>query len=64
MGRENKTYEQVKSEIEKREHGEVERYQKLYGMDYKNPTNYDLVIDTSFLTPEEIIEKILEKLSR
>jgi cytidylate kinase len=59
MGRENKKYDLVRTEILTREKGEGERYKRLYGLDYKDPSNYDLVIDTTTLTPEEVITEIL-----
>jgi predicted cytidylate kinase len=62
MGRENKSYEQVKVEIETRENGELERYKRLYGLNYKDHLYYDLVIDTTDLTPEQIVAKIIDHL--
>lgn len=38
------------------------RWIKLYKYDYMNMDNYDLVIDTTNLTPELIIKKILEEI--
>ncbi len=39
------------------------RYQKIYGIkDFTDKKNYDLIIDTSKLTVEQIVEKILVKL--
>jgi predicted cytidylate kinase len=62
MNRENKSYEQVRTEIETRESGEVERYKKLYNLDYKDHSHYDVIIDTTNLTPEQIVIKIIENL--
>jgi cytidylate kinase len=40
-----------------------ERYKKLYGIDdFENENNYDLVIDTTNLSPDEIVNIILEKI--
>lgn len=36
------------------------RYKKWYGAEYLNPKNYDLVIDTTNLTTDEVLQKILE----
>lgn len=36
------------------------RYQKWYKANYLDPKNYDLVIDTSYLTTDEVLQKILE----
>jgi len=64
MGRENKEYDLVRTEILTREKGEGERYKRLYGLDYKDPSNYDLVIDTTKLTPEEVTELANEQVEK
>jgi len=56
------------SEIKKlcieRDKSDRKRYKKIYGIkDFTNPKNYDLIIDTSKLTIERTVEKILSKLS-
>ena len=45
--------------LEQRAEIDKERYQKYYGIDYTDPTNYDLVIDSTNLTPEEVVDKIM-----
>lgn len=40
-----------------------ERIKRIYGIDFWDPKFYDLRIDTSDLTPEEIVAKILKKLN-
>lgn len=37
---------------------ENKRYQELYNVDNLNPNNYDFVINSSNLTPEQIVEEI------
>ncbi len=61
MGREGKSYFQVKTEILAREQVELNRYIDLYGVNYRDPHHYDLIIDTSNLTPEQIVDKIIDK---
>lgn len=56
-----KTVEEAKIEREERKRGERERYLKRYGVDLENPNNYDLIIDTSDLTPEETAKQILNR---
>lgn len=51
-----------KEEMKKRIEIEKRRYKKFYGIDLEDKSIYDLVIDTSKLTPDEIIEKILKKI--
>lgn len=40
---------------------ENERYQKIYGFDNLNPKNYDLVIDSTNRTAEDIADEIYKK---
>jgi CMP/dCMP kinase len=39
---------------------EQERFGNLYGVELRNHKNYDLVVDTSNITPEEVAQKIFE----
>lgn len=43
---------------------DVRRYQKYYGVDFLDTRNFDLVIDTTDLKPEEVAGKILAVLPR
>ncbi len=56
----NVSEEEAIKDLEKRFSIENERYQKLYGFDNCNHANYDLVIDTTHLTPEEVADKLFE----
>lgn len=38
------------------------RYRALYGIDMLDRSNYDLVIDTSNLTVQQVVDKILERM--
>lgn len=40
---------------------ENERYFKLYGVHKEDMNNYDLIIDTSNLLPEQVADKIIEE---
>jgi len=42
-----------------RKKSENQRYITKYGVDCSNPDNYDLIIDTTSLTPEQVAEKIM-----
>lgn len=42
-------HEKVRDVIEKRVRSDAKRYRTFYDLDYQNPKNYDLVIDTSEL---------------
>ncbi len=39
--------------------GDQKRYFDLYGVDLWDPKHYDLLIDTSYKTPEEVVQEIL-----
>ena len=55
------TVEEQKEDIQKRYALENERYLKLYNIRKDDLSNYDLVIDTTKLTPEEVAKKIIEE---
>ena len=41
---------------------EAKRFQKNYGLDIDNKDNFDLVIDTTHLSPEQVCQAILATL--
>jgi len=49
------------NEVKERNSSDEERYKKLYNVDLWNPNNYNLVIDTSERTPEEVLQIILDE---
>ena len=57
----NTTKKHAIDEVKERNSGDEARYQKLYNVDLWNPNNYNLVIDTSERTPEEVLEIILDE---
>lgn len=59
--RSTEAYESVEDATEKikdRRKSERKRYKTLYGVDIQDMSNYDLVVDTSGLTPEQVAEII------
>ena len=48
-------------QVKERNSSDKERYMKLYNVDLWNPNNYNLVIDTSERTPEEVLDIILNE---
>ena len=54
------TIEEQKEDMQRRYKMENERYFNVYGIHKEDLNNYDLVIDTTNLTPEQVKEKILE----
>ena len=49
------------AQVKERNSSDEERYKKLYDVDLWNPNNYNLVIDTSERSPEEVLQIILEE---
>ena len=60
--REHETEEGAMEDIVDRERSEAKRYEKYYGIDLYDRRMYDLIINTSDITPEEVIEIITSKL--
>ena len=53
--------EDQKQDILKRYELENSRYFKIYGIHKEDQSNYDLVIDTTEITPNEVAKKIIEE---
>lgn len=61
--RENVSLEKAQEEIQKREKNLFEKWADVYGRDdFFDPKYYDLVIDTTYLKPEEISNLVVEKI--
>ncbi len=58
--KENVTLEETRKMMQKRHTELIVRLKKVYGVDFSDKSNFDLVIDTSELGVEEIINKILK----
>ena len=43
-----------------REESEIKRYMNIYGIDFKDLSIYDLVLNTDDLSPENIVDLIME----
>lgn len=62
-GKEDNKYKNIQEALEAREKrriGEQKRYLKRYGVDLENEDNYDLIIDTSYSTINDISDTILK----
>ncbi len=60
--RETGDLEKVMAEMLEREDCEAARYQQWYGIDLKDMSVYDLVVDTSTRTPSEVVDLIVQEL--
>jgi predicted cytidylate kinase len=61
---ENISLEDTRLAIERRTESERKRYSTYYGLDYAAHSNYDLVVDTSYRTIDEVVEAIVDHVER
>lgn len=64
VGEHNATLEETVAATRARRESEKKRYSEQYGVDIKDLTNYSLIVDTTYATPEEValcIEQSFEK---
>lgn len=54
-----KTLEDLKFELKRRMDSEEKRYLEYYHIHINNPDNYDIIIDTTNLTVNKVLEKVL-----
>ena len=59
---ENVTLEETKAAIELRTESEKKRYLTYYDLDYTDHSRYDLVVDTSKKTIDQVVQEILDHL--
>ena len=52
--------EDARAGLIKRGDVERERFMQIYGVDYFDPNNYNVIVDTTTRTPEEIVNIIME----
>ncbi|MCD6496532.1 MAG: cytidylate kinase family protein [Candidatus Aenigmarchaeota archaeon] len=53
---------EAEAAVRKRMEGDKRRYKKYYGVDIYDRSHYDIVIDTTSMTPEEVAGRILSVL--
>lgn len=56
------TVEDAQRVLIERRASEVARFKSTYGVDIDDPQNFDYVIDTTHLTPDQICDKIIQHL--
>lgn len=57
------TPEETLLAIQERAASDIRRYQKHYGVDYRDEAMYDLVVDTTERTPEEVAAIVMKKIT-
>ncbi|HHE75518.1 MAG: AAA family ATPase [Thermoplasmata archaeon] len=50
----------IMERVKIREESEKRRYREIYGINFEDLSIYDLVVDSNDLTPEEVVECIIE----
>ncbi|MDR3326967.1 MAG: cytidylate kinase family protein [Prevotellaceae bacterium] len=55
------SHQEATLKIVERKASEVKRYQQYYGVNCLDLTNYNLIIDTSFITPQRVADIILQE---
>lgn len=58
--REGETFEEAYAKTVERQNSEAKRYMMYYGIDINDKSVYDLVIVTDDLTPDEVLQRILD----
>lgn len=58
--REGETLEQAEANTLERQKSEAKRYMQYYGIDVNDRSVYDLVLNTDNLTPDEVLQAILD----
>lgn len=59
-----RTLEDAKKAIKKRMDSDNIRYKKYYNVDVFDRSQYDIVLDTTNLTKEQVVEKLLEEIMK
>ncbi|MDR0791315.1 MAG: AAA family ATPase [Methanomassiliicoccaceae archaeon] len=57
--RDNETAEQARKATEEREASEERRYMMYYGIDIRDTSVYDLIVNTDDIDPDRVVEKII-----
>jgi len=62
-GREGNTVKQAEREVREREKSERTRYSRIYGVDVRDRSVFELVVDSSDKTPEAIVAILMERVA-
>lgn len=55
-----KNLKELVNRLKERQLSEIKRYKEYYNLNYHNKKNYDLIIDTSNISVDEVVEKIMK----
>lgn len=62
--KENTSLKNTTTSIKKRIHSECQRYKEYYGINHCDKKNYDIVINTTHITPQQAVNRILDKIRK
>ncbi len=63
-GREGKSLKQAKRELRERERSERTRYANIYGIDVRDASGFDLVVDSSDKSPDAVVAILEERVAK
>jgi cytidylate kinase len=58
------TLEQIKEHIKKRVESDTTRYKKLYGVSAYDPTKFDIAIDTTEMSPQQVVDAVIGAITK
>jgi len=61
--RDGRPVEEVERETREREESEARRFREIYGIDVRDLSIFDIVINSSFFSPEQIVEIVIKALN-
>lgn len=59
-----KSVQELEQRMIKRANDDDSRYKKYYGISFRDKSKFDLVVDTTKINPEQVVEKILNALPK
>ena len=57
-----RTIEEMYESLKNRVESDTKRYKKYYDVDILNPSHYDIFLDTTKMTPDEVVEDLSKKI--
>lgn len=52
----------IRKKMKEREESEEKRFKQFYNFDYKDKSNYNILVDTTDMNKEETVKKIIERM--
>ena len=55
-----KSLKEMEEEQKRRRQADIERYKKVYNVDYTDESHYDFILDTTHISPQEATKKVAD----